>query len=405
MKLKNIVVRALFILWIFICWGCKDDVLSDDSVPPPSLVNVHVANVPGGVEMTYNELQDKNVMLITAEYETDEGGREIKRFDVEQYKTGFTIMGLTTTQRLLELYTVSHSGVRSEGVFVEIEPLLSPSMVYLQDVLASIDFIAIPAGVAFNFNNSENKELTFVVEVREVDVWRDFRSFDTEDQSGLFALNDFAFTDYRTYVRYADEDNIERSSNKPGTVQALEEVELNKSTWSALLLMGDNWEGNYKGVNYEMAALWDNILPPATSPRFENKSQPLPHSFAIDLGANQELSLSKIRIYAFSNALTNAYGQYNPRTIEIWGSNDPDPDGGWNNWTKLETCVSQMPSGGPKNASDLAYIQAGEDFRFPLFTEAYRYIRFKVLDTWTIGVGETTFIRLSEVTLYGVTSD
>jgi hypothetical protein len=50
----------------------------------------------------------------------------------------------------------------------------------------------------------------------------------------------------------------------------------------------------------------------------------------------------------------------------------------------------------------LAYLQTGELYSFPLFSPVYRYLRFKVLDTWTLGQGQSTSIRLSEITLYGV---
>lgn len=410
MKTRNITFKGLMLsLLIVACWGCKESVQVEDTAVPSPLSNVSVTNIVGGVEVTYNQPTDKNVNLVTAEYATDEGGREIKRFGLEENKTGFRMTGVEPTQKTLELYTVSHSGVRSESVFFDIQALESPTQIYLDEVvLPSIGFLGILGGVTFNFENPDSKELTFVVEVREGSTWREHSRHDTDEQNGLFILEDFDFTEYRVYIQYQDEDNEERSAAKMGTAQALEEFVLDKSKWSVYKGVGgtgypgDNWDRRSNPeTTYGMITLWDGIVPPNNPIRFENKALPLPHSFTIDLGADQQLAWTRIRIYHHAVYAANIYGQRAPKTIEIWGSNDPDTDGGWTQWDKVTTAVSRKPY--ETGAENLAYLQAGEVFDFPLFTPAYRYIRFNVLDTWTgLTTGDVVYIQLQEVTLYGV---
>ena len=53
---------------------------------------------------------------------------------------------------------------------------------------------------------------------------------------------------------------------------------------------------------------------------------------------------------------------------------------------------------------------AGEEFEIPAEAEAYRYIRFRVLETWGIygSWGEyeaSSFIYIQELTFYGVDVD
>jgi hypothetical protein len=402
MKLINRAVMVIITLLTVLFWGCKDEMAQEDlMVVPTALSNVSVKNIPGGIEVYYNQFVDKNVMLVSAEYLTDEGGKEIKRFDIKKFESSFVLTGLSSTKRALELYTISYSGVRSESVFVDIKPLLSPTLSYLQDVLETIGFVGIPKGIAFDFENPDKKALTFVVEIKGGDnVWKEYARFDTEEMQKLFLLKGFVDMEYRVYVKYTATESVEKSTAKNGDVIALVEVEVNKGGWKLGQFTGDNWEPSSN--IFGLANLWDKNFDMLTAPRFENKNLPLPHSFTIDLGVNQNLALSAIKIYQHSNFLPNVYTQYNPKTIEVWGSNNPDADGGWNTWTKLVTCTSQMPSGGPKTASDLAYLQTGELYSFPLFSPVYRYLRFKVLDTWTLGQGQSTSIRLSEITLYGV---
>src|SRR5690606_26281003 len=102
------------------------------------------------------------------------------------------------------------------------------------------------------------------------------------------------------------------------------------------------------------------------------ESPSTPRWFTIDLGQPYQLTS-----YIFWQAPDRIYKSGNPRRWEVWGSNDPDTDGGWSKWTKILTCVSVKPSGGPPGTNtpeDVEAARAGETYRFPEEVAAYRYL-------------------------------
>ena len=97
------------------------------------------------------------------------------------------------------------------------------------------------------------------------------------------------------------------------------------------------------------------------------------------------------------------YTNANIKEWEVWGSNDPNPDGSWDSWTKLMVCNSVKPSGLPRgqlSQQDINAALAGEVFTFPRNTPAVRYIRIKVLDTWDPAQNDHSLI--GELTFYGI---
>jgi hypothetical protein len=63
--------------------------------------------------------------------------------------------------------------------------------------------------------------------------------------------------------------------------------------------------------------------------------------------------------------------------------------------------ISFKPSGlplGTHTTEDVLYgIVNGEDFNFPDDTPAFRYLRFKINDTW----GRSDYLHISELTFWG----
>lgn len=135
------------------------------------------------------------------------------------------------------------------------------------------------------------------------------------------------------------------------------------------------------GYGWVMQNLWDGK---PEEPGFHTPpGSGLPQWFTFDMGTQTTLSQFKLW-QRINDGFLFDYG--NPKKWEIWGSNNPDADGGWTNWTKLLDCESIKPSGLPLHQysnEDLAYAKAGERFSFPSVTPPVRYIRFKTLSTWS----------------------
>lgn len=119
----------------------------------------------------------------------------------------------------------------------------------------------------------------------------------------------------------------------------------------------------------------------------------IPQWFTFDMGTS--VSISRFKIWQANDRL---YKGGNLKKFEVWGSNNPSPDGSWTNWTKLVDCDSRKPSGLPGNQyndQDEGYVSAGEPFTISPGSPKVRYIRIKALETWGGGdgitVGELTF--------------
>ena len=148
---------------------------------------------------------------------------------------------------------------------------------------------------------------------------------------------------------------------------------------------------------WKLENLWDNNTganggDPAG---FHTGGSGLPQWFTIDLG--QVAQLDNFRLWQRDNAL---YNVANPKFFEVWGSNNPNPDGSFDSsWTKLQTFTSVKPSGQPAGQNtdaDRAFARAGERFNFPAGIPAVKYLRFKVLETW----GGANYIHLLELTFF-----
>ena len=167
-------------------------------------------------------------------------------------------------------------------------------------------------------------------------------------------------------------------------------VEMNKSSFKALSLPGD--AGSEYG--WELRYLWDNKKEESQGAGFHTGGSGMPQSFSIDLGA--EASVNSFRVWQRSSAL---YNVGNLKRFEVWGSNNPNSNGSWDSWTKLETFNSFKPSGQPvgqNTAADISFAAAGEQFTLPAGNQNVRYLRFKVLETWG-GVG---YMHLMELSFY-----
>lgn len=178
-------------------------------------------------------------------------------------------------------------------------------------------------------------------------------------------------------------------------------AELDKSKFKEFTLPTDAPE--YDATNNPMSNLWDGN--PDSWFRTANGSG-TPHWYTFDLGGTTKLSsyTSWQRGVNVSSEFYLVYANASPRIWEVWGSNDPAPDGSWTGWTKLLECESTKPSGlplGQTSDEDMQYARNGETFSFSTDTPPVRYIRIKVLQTWDPAAADHSFF--GELSFYGVT--
>lgn len=172
------------------------------------------------------------------------------------------------------------------------------------------------------------------------------------------------------------------------------ERQLPKSAFREVILPTDVLEG---GFGWLMPALWNGVYTGngfATQP-----NKPLPVWFTFDTGIS-----TKINRFIFHMPQDRIFRLEAVKSFEIWGSDNPAPDGSWGSWTLLNTCTVIKPSGSPLNtntAADIAAAAAGQEFIMPSGNPSTRYIRIKVLSNWGNGsfqaMGEFTFFTNERV--------
>ena len=163
-------------------------------------------------------------------------------------------------------------------------------------------------------------------------------------------------------------------------------VPVNKASFSEMHLPGD--VGSAYG--WELRYIWDDNT---GEPGFHTPGQEMPFWFTFDMA--QEVSLASLKLWQRQSGIYN-YG--NPKRFEVWGSNNPSPDGSWDSWTRLQEFTNVKPSGQPlgENSSvDVATAAAGEEYVFDQPTSQYRYLRFKILECWN-----GNYFHIVELSLY-----
>ncbi|MBY5957353.1 hypothetical protein KUV50_04340 [Membranicola marinus] len=168
---------------------------------------------------------------------------------------------------------------------------------------------------------------------------------------------------------------------------------LDKSLFSSYPLPGD--AENYPVSYVKLDNIWDDDI---TGNSWYGTADPAgnPHWFTFDLGVKAKLTEYTIWQRGVVSTLSLVYAHANMKKWELWGSNDPDADGGWENWTKLTESESHKPSGlpfGEVTPEDYEYAKKGDTFSFPSDVPAVKYIRVKVFETWDPGKSHRSFLQ------------
>ncbi len=391
--------RIIFISTILIVFGlsrCSDirlEPLTNNGEKPGKLSNITVTNEHGGATITYMLPDDPQLLYVEAEF-LSEGTGEKRSVKSSVFKNSLTLDGfMSTDERTVQLYTVNRSEVRSDPEEVTIKPLVSPIEVAFETLHATQDF----GGVNLQFDNETGNEyVLYILTKGEGNDWAVYDRLYTMEKRpnytsrGLVAEpQDFAFFFQDKWQNTSD--------TLFQNITPLYEEELDKSLWKHYLLDNDNYYPLYP--DRPLSNLWSKSTKNFTMAPYPGIE--LPVWFTIDLG--QTAVLGRMKMNAINASTSNYqwfYSTGTPRAFEVWGSNDPSYDGSWDKWTLLDRFESVKPSGLPigHNApEDIAAGLAGEDYKFSNFDHAYRYIRFKVIQTW----GSRPDIMLQELTFWG----
>ncbi len=376
-----------FFLGISVIGACKSDVIAPlykDGGAPDAISNLKVENLAGAAIVSYTLPTNENLLYVKAVYQINNKPFEVKS---SQYKNSVLLEGFNQSKDYdVKLYAVSRSDELSTPVEIKVHPLEAPVVT----VAKSISFAADFGGLTLNFENLTEANISINVITKDtLNQWVSADALYTKRKAGVFSVRGYAAVE-RTFGIFVKDRWGNKSDTTIAKLTPLFEVELDRNLYQAVILPSD---ASLIGSGYGIDHLWDNDF---LGLYHAAVGSGIPEWGTLSLG--QKATLSRIIYWQRDEGVL--YNHANPKVFEIWGSNNPDPNGTFDGWTKLMTCTSLKPSGQPvgiNTSEDVAYAKAGEEFLFPSGTPPVKYIRIKTLQTW----GGVDFAHIAEMKFFG----
>ncbi len=370
--------------------ACKRDVsgpIENDGKAPGPVTNVSVVNLNGAAKISYSLPSDGDLSYIRAEYAIRKGdARETK---VSRFNSSLTVDGFGDTLAYeIKLYAVDKGENASAPVTITVHPLRAPVRLVRDSLVISPDF----GGLNVQYANGTKASLAIVVLANDslgqfVPINTNYTNLRTGNFSarGLPAVE----TKFGIYVR-------DRWGNLSDTLMVtltpLFEQLLDRTKMKGVVLPTDA----PLGYNGSIAGLFDGNI--SDGFYHTGDASRMPQQFTFDMGV--AATLSRLTWYMRGGFF---YTLHNPRVVEIWGSNNPNPDGSYDSsWILLASHTQIKPSGLPEgqlSQDDIDAANAGETVTFPLNTPKVRYIRFRTLKNWSNG----SYVNFYELMLWGDT--
>lgn len=386
---KRIYLNSILISLLAIC-SCKREEprpVKQDDTPPGTVNNVAVTNLNGAARISFTLPADSDLLYVKAVYKTTKGVENETK--VSRYNSSLTVEGFGDTSTYkVSLYVVDKSENVSHAVEVTVHPLEPVIWIVRRSLSVAADF----GGVNVKFTNMGENNLALVVLANDsLGQFSPITTQYTNLKEGSFSTRNMKDvpTQFGVYVR-------DRWGNISDTLRVkltpLFEELLDRTKMKEVVLPGDAPLG-YGG---SVSGLFDG----STTGGFYHTSDAarMPQWFTYDMGVTAKLS----RLVWFMRP-GFYYSLHNPRVVEIWGSNKPNPNGSFDDsWTLLTTTTQVKPSGLPEgqlSQADIDAAVAGWTVTFPLTTPKVRYIRFKTLKNWSNG----TYVNFYEIMTWGDT--
>lgn len=397
MLMKKLSIITTLIMVCFYLGGCKEDLgiskpLVNDGVAPGIVSGISVTNRAGASKIVYQVPGDNDLSYIKAEYEIRPGVfREIKS---SKSNDSLIVDGFGQTKEYqIKLFAVDMGENVSEPVTVTVKPTSPPVVTILNSLNLMSDF----GGVSVVTTNPTGAEVS-VVMVEKVASGPDktLTTFYTKSKSGIFNIRGYKPVPvvFGVYVRdkFGNVSDIIYKEVTP-----IEEVRLDRFLFSAPKYPNDLKSFDETG-NWGVAKIWDNSNWTGFHSIYDDPTLLFPQWISINLGVKAQLS--RFRFFQRNGDESFIYSHFNIKNFEIWGTNNPSPDGSWDNWILLGRFESVKPSGlpvGQNTDEDRARANDGEDYTMPVGSPAVQFIRIKALSNWSGG----NFLELMEAQFWG----
>jgi hypothetical protein len=303
----------------------------------------------------------------------------------------------------IELYALDRSNNQSDGVNVEITPLIS----FIYVVQSSINIAPDLGGIQIGWQNPAEKTV-FVYLYYSNNGEEKHRILSSNKAEDSFIVRGLDSVNYDFSTMVEDFNGNRTDKLFLQTVKPLFEEKIDKSSWTliqSLSVDGNAWEG--VTVNF-----WDDVVDTHLNPddnsyfiiNRDNNGGILNYPLDIVIDLNKKIVLNRFVVWqraywyvAGNNWISETpyyYQNENMRSFELWASND-----------KLEwLLLGEYDIGDPRDndgnipPDKIQEAINGHEFELDETSSPFRYLKFSI----TSSFGSETNVYGSEITLYGL---
>lgn len=392
------IVSLLFFVWAVS--GCEEEgnrrPLEYDANPPGQISNIQAKAGPGIVTLRYTLPHDENLLYVKAVYTLQSGvEREVR---ASYYTNMMTLDGFfDTEEHEVKIYSYNQSEVASEPVIITVRPEESPIWEIRRTLALNADFM----GVKVTAENKTKADVAIQVFYKDsLEKW--------VNMEGIYT----SITNINTTLRGLDTLNYEmgvvirdRFQNYTDTLYAFVspyyETTLDKSRYRGANLNGTDTPERQGSEG--ISKLWDGDT--SSSARYMTEQPSGGASAFVTVNIGQLAQISRVKFWTYPEWMPSGVWPYYyrgcPRIIEIWGSENPNPDGSWDDsWFLLSRHEVIKPSGlpyGQMSDEDKRFAEAGFDITANTLVPRAQYLRFKQILNWE----GTTWLDMTEIQVYG----
>lgn len=386
-----------FIAGLFLLFSCTEKTLDpiSESKGKPGVVTIQeVTPQPGGALVTYQIPNEEDILEVKAVYTVTNGTTH--EIVASYYSNQLLITGFNDEQaHSAKIYTINRAMVASDPVDIQFTPLESS----VSKVVKTINIEAFFGGALYNWENTDKASLTFSLlasdengRLQTMQLATSQKEFDGlvlrgyDSKPTLFAIIVSDRWGNASDTIYPGEGLLTPLPISTFDKKMMSFMNLNNdANWGAYgmspIQMLDDQTGN-NNCGHTL----DGTVPGA--------------ALTIDLGVKGRISdliLHQREMYG------SFYNSGNVKRFEVWGRSDtPSKSGDWDEWTFIQEFDTEKPSGpsGAVTDADIEFAKAGIDYVFPVTRENYRYIRLRVLESFSMSL---TYI--SEITFLGAPAE
>lgn len=376
-------------------YGCSEDILpgpSREGEKPNPITSYEVTAISGGAIITYDLPMHRDLRYVKAVYTLSDG--RVRESKSSIYKNEIVVDGFAEAGEFdIALYAVGVGDVLSDPINLKVPVLTPPYRMAIEKLQEEGNIIPTYGGIRLFFENVTEAPIAIHIIARNDEgQWERARDFYTRLAGGFINARGYPAQEREFGVYITDRwNNI--SDTLTGVYLPVHEEMMDKSLFREYNLAGDTWQRHSNF--FTPYVLWDGADRVSSTIFHTAPGTGIPQHFTFDMGVRAELS----RFLMYSR-LNHEYRFNHPKIFELWGSNDPNPDGTWESWTFVGRFESIKPSGlplGQQSTDDIEHARAGEEFEIEFQEEPYQYWRFRTLDTW----GGNSDVSLGELTFFG----